>query len=80
MQHKVCCVLIIAYLGWTLKSMSQISQYLFIFLSQYCVQKCLVWIRPKCVNECTGKMQRKMRYFLPILKAVSFENTRLFVK
>jgi len=29
-QHKVCWVFIIAYLGWGLKSMSQISQYLFI--------------------------------------------------
>ncbi len=38
---------IIAYLGWTSKSMSQLSQYIFIFLSHYCVQKCLVWIGPK---------------------------------
>jgi len=44
---RLCCVLLRAYLGWTLKSMSQISQYLFIFLSQYCVPKCLVWIKPQ---------------------------------
>ncbi len=51
MQDKVCCVFKLAYLGWALKYMSQILQCLFIFLLQYCVQKCLVWRGPKQETE-----------------------------
>jgi len=40
---KVC--LLRAYLGWSLKHVARYD--FFIAISQYCVPKCLVWIRPK---------------------------------
>jgi len=43
---------LIAYLGWSLKPMAQNYQEIFIFLSQYCVQKYIV-CKPlsPCHNE-----------------------------
>jgi len=54
-QIKVLHVSLRAYLGWVWKPIAQNFFYCNIFLSQYCVPKCLVWKRPEKIKRYCDK-------------------------
>jgi len=57
-QHKVCCVFIITYLCWALKSMSEILQYLFIAI--LCAKMSRVTWALNCASFFNKKYKRRV--------------------